>query len=288
MCFDDNVTFFKAVNWAFVAIHFCFLLACVLTVELRSTPMKVFYQLITTHDQVIDIYPIYISLFTHVAGLLFHFFFALGGKSIVDGYFSYNYTNPIRFFLQFFVDGSALVGLMCIHGFRGLDSVVMVLVMFASTLGFCYFQDQYLNVNGGFNPDKEPHTFAIPIYLFMVFIIVAKSSEHINDEASIRIAIVTLVSLFQTLIMFILQRVHIRYRYVADDEQTDQESESEDTVEKGDLGNVLERGEKIDMILDEIRRGIRFEALYYLNSVFFQMTITWIAISITRTDQVLK
>jgi len=221
-----------------------------------------------------------------LAGLLFHGIFALSGTAIVDEYFAYNFTNPIRWVLQFVVDGSALVGLMCVHGFHQVDSILMVLIIFASTLGYCYLQDQYLNSGNAFNPDKEPHVFAVPFYIAMIFIIVAKSSEHINDETSIRLAIVTLVSLFQTLIMFMLQRLHIRYRYVnvsGDDDDTDGTDEADD----GELGNVMKKGDKIDMVLDEIRRGIRYEALYYINGMLFEMTITWIIISITRTNQVL-
>jgi hypothetical protein len=149
-----------------------------------------------------------------------------------------------------------------------------------------------LNSGHAFAPDKEPHTFAIPVYIAMVFIIVAKSSEHINDEASIRIAVVTLVSLFQTLLMFIIQRLQIKYKSVEVVKHPDDDSRSikhadDDDDEGADLGDVLERGNKLDVILDEVRRGIRYETFYYLNSVFFQMTITWIIISITRSNQVL-
>lgn len=290
MCFNDNSVLFKVVSWAFALIHLCFLVACILTIVLRheDDPLTIYYKLVVTHGQVINVYPIYVALFTHATGLLFHVVFALSTSTIVEGYFSYNYTNPFRWFMQFFCDGSSLVGLMFIHGFHEFDSIVMVIVIYASTIGYCYLQDQYLNADKTFAPDREPHTFAVPIYMSMVFIIVAKSAEHINDQDSIRIAIVTLVSLFQTLIMFIIQRIHIKYKGDTGvkgvprvvDEDTDGEDED-------DLGDVMERGDKLDEFLDEVRRGIRYETFYYLNSVLFQMTITWIIISITRSNQVL-
>lgn len=297
MCFRDNISLFKAINWLFTAIHLSFLLACILTISLRKEddPLVIYYQLDLTHGQVINVYPIYISIFTHSTGLLFHFMFAITGTTIVDHYFSYNYTNPLRWFLQFIVDGSAMVGLMLIHGFHSVDTVVLVMVLYASTLGYCYLQDQYLNTSTKFEPDREPHFFAIPLYFVMILLIIAKSSEHINDEASIRMLIVTLVSLFQTLTMFILQRMHIRYQYRVESENESGHEringEDEDDEEEGDCVSSLEnvvnskQSERIDMILDEMRRGIKYEGFYYVNSVLFEMNITWIIISITRSKQ---
>lgn len=295
MCFRNNKSLFKATNWLFTVIHLAFLLACVFTVVLRDddNPLTLYYQIDLTHGQVLDVYPIYISLFTHTAGMLFHFVFALSGSTIVDHYFSYNYTNPLRWILQFVVDGSTLVGLMLIHGFHTIDTVILVMVLYASTLGYCYLQDQYLNNGEQFQPDREPHFFAIPIYFVMILLIIAKSSEHINDEASIRIAIVTLVSLFQTLVMFVLQRIHIKYQYRDEVEHrhsiVEDEDEFTDTEEERALENVVnsKHTDRVDMILDEIRRGVKYEGFYYINSVLFEMTITWIIISITRSDQVL-
>jgi hypothetical protein len=290
MCFNDNTTMFRVINWAFAFIHLCFFIACMMTIVLRKpdNPLTLYYEVVITHGQMIEIYPIYVALFTHVMGLLFHVVFALSASVILDEHFSYNNTNPLRWVMQFFCDGSSLVGLMFIHGFHELDSIIMVVVLYASTLGYCYLQDQYLNAGDVFAPDREPHTFAIPIYLVMLFIIVAKSAEHINDEASIRISIVTLVSLFQTLVMFIIQRLHIKYKgnHAISDDGTGDKHEEEDE-EEDDLGDIVDRGSKLDLILDEVRRGIRYETFYYLNSVFFQMTITWIIISITRSNQVL-
>lgn len=114
--------------------------------------------------------------------------------------------------------------------------------------------------------------------------IITKSPEHINDEASIQIAIVTAVSLFLTLSMFVLQQTHIKHHY--------KDMECDTTPREDDaeaLENVADtqKGQRIENILDEIRRGIKYEGFFYVNSVVFQTTVTWVIISITRYDQAL-
>jgi hypothetical protein len=286
MCFKDNVSLFKAINWFFTAIHLLLLVACVITLALRGKdkPLTMYYQIVLTHGEVLNVYLIYIPIFTHTAAILFHFVFALFGATIVNHYFSYNYTNPMRWVLQLVVDGSTLVGIMLIHGFNNIDTIIITIALYASTLGYCYLQDQYLNMSNQFNPDREPHFFALPIYIIMILMIITKSPEHINDEASIQIAIVTAVSLFLTLSMFVLQQTHIKHHY--------KDMECDTTPREDDaeaLENVADtqKGQRIENILDEIRRGIKYEGFFYVNSVVFQTTVTWVIISITRYDQAL-
>lgn len=286
---SSNYFVFKFINWVFAVIHLSILIACFCTVYVRDGPLIVYYQIVLTHGQLVDVYPIYVALVTHSVALLFHFIFALTGSSMVNEYIAYNYANPIRWIMQFFVDGSSLVALMLIHGFYDVGSVVLVIMLFAATIALNYLQDQYLNTDKAFFPDRQPHTFGIPLYIAMILVIVAKSSDHINDKASIRIAIVTIVSLFQTLIGFLIQKAHINFsgnKAAVDDEVF--APVDVDTAAERDLENIIEKGEQLDLVMDEISRGVKYESFHYINSTLFTLTITWVVINITRNDQILN
>lgn len=291
MCFKQNKSFFKAINWCFMTLHLVFLVTCIIVITTRNEPLTLYYKIELTHGQFFDVYPIYAPLIVHGSGVLFHFVFALIGSSIVDGYFAYSFSNPIRWFLQFMVDGGSLVGLMLIHGFHTVESILLILIIYIAILGFCYYQDHYLNPTIEFSPDKQPHTFAIPLHILMILMIIGKASEHINDNKSLKIAIVTLISLGLTLMSYIIQRLHITYRSsdigikVQDEKDTDSERGDTETLE-----NVVPSSQEmaqLDATLDEIRRGIQYESYYYLNSILFAMTVTWFIINITRSNEIL-
>ena len=284
MCFQENQSFFKAINWCFCAIHLVVFSACVAVIKTRDTPLQLYYQMQVTHDQYIDVYPIYAPLFTHGFGILFHFGFAMMSRRIVDEYFSHNFTNPLRWFLQFSADGMALVGLMLIHGFGTIESVALVWSLYGAIIGFCYYQDHYLNPHYSFRPDKEPHMFAIPLHLIMILMIIGKANEHINDEKSLHIALLTLIPLAMTLMSHIFQRYHIAYRTNFDEDDDDEDGDGENDLEN--VGSKCEI-DRLGKVLDEMRRGIQYEAYYYTNSGLFAITVTWFIINITQSDQVL-
>jgi hypothetical protein len=290
MCFKENITFFKVINWCFFVIHAVLLTACVLVTTTRDTPLTLYYQMEVTHGTYIGVYPIYAAIMTHVFGVIFHFSFAMMGAYIVEHYISHNFTNPIKWVLQGCVDGAALIGLMLIHGFHQVESVVLVLVIYTSVIVLCYYQDHYMHPSNTFNPGKSPHTFAIPIHIMMILMIVAKANEHITDEESMKIAVVTLVSLALTLVSYILQGFQITYRSprIIDDgiEKVDYDDDTEQA--EAELDSVVRPTDQLDAMLDEVRRGIQYESYYYTNSALFTMTVTWFIITITQTDQVLR
>jgi hypothetical protein len=292
MCFKENVSFFKTINLCLFSIHLVALIACIVVITSREFPLTLYYKMEVTHGQFIDIYPIYAPLFTHGVGMLFHLIFALMAQTIVDQYFAYNSTNPLRWFMKFSVDGSALVGLMLIHGFHTAESVVLILTIYAAVIGFSYYQDHYLNPDSTFRPDREPHTFAIPLHLVMIFLIIGKASEHTNDDKSVKIAIITLISLVVTLVSHVIQKFHIAYHvFHGDDipcEDVEDEYEDDGTDTRGEssvLENVAMSMDKLDVVLDDIGRGIQYETYYYADTVLFATTITWFIINITETDQ---
>lgn len=290
MCFKENTSLFKAINWFFAVFHLAFLLACVVVILQKDGPLTLYYKIYLIHDESVDVYPIYSAIVAHVAGLVFHFIFAIMGNYIVDIHFSKSYTNPIRWVQQFFVDGASLVGLMFIHGFDSVETIILIITLYAAIIGFCYFQDQYLSDDHEFNPPREPHTFAFPLHIMMILMIVAKSTDHINDEKSTKIAFVTLVSLTLTLVSYVIQRLQINYKSDTSSKKT-AEIEDEETDEESkipDLGDMSTKMDMIDKICNEIRRGIQYEIFHYTNSILFAMTVTWFIINITRTDQVLN
>jgi hypothetical protein len=221
--------------------------------------------------------------------------FAVMGRYVVEDYITYSYSNPVRWFLQFSVDGSSLLGLMLIHGFHTVESVVLILIIYVAILGFCYYQDHYLNPNDQFHPDKEPHMFAIPLHVLMILMIIGKANEHINDDKSLKIAVVTLISLSLTLVSYILQRVHISYRSKMlngdGDDPISDDDQDPDLGGDHDLGGVIHpksQTDRLDAMMDEVRRGVQYESYYYINSALFAMTVTWFTINITQTNQVLR
>jgi hypothetical protein len=198
------------------------------------------------------------------------------------------------------VDGFSLVGLMCIHGFKNTEDVILVLLIYVAILGFCYFQDHYMNPNKPFTPEKEPHTFAIPLHVLMILLIVGEATQHIDDDKSIKIAIITLISLGLTLVSYVLQRLQIKFQskellvYNLNDDD-DEKGDDDDTQSEHGTSNDLEKVvptqqtmDRLDAMLDEIRRGIQYESYYYINSTLFAMTVTWFIINITRSKETLK
>lgn len=292
MCFKNNKTFFRTYNLFFMFLQLGFLIATLGT--LFTTDVVIYYDMEITHDQTIPVKPIYISLAMHVMAVLFHMMFAIYSESIIQNYFMFNNSNSLRWIYQLFTDGAGVVGLMEIHGFGHIETFVVTLVVFASTLILCYYQDQYLNTNYEFLPEIEPHVFAIPIYVLMICFIIVKSAQSISDTFSSRIVLITIISLFQTCVMFLIQRFHI-YKTLRDrrsienmkEAEEDEEKQDKDENEQDELSNENFTENYLDMDIAILRRGIIFEIIQYTNSTLFQMTISWLIISITKSRTVL-
>jgi hypothetical protein len=283
MCLDDNVTYFRTYNVLFAVVHAAFLVAAGVTyMQVRDT-WRPYYDIAVVHDQVLHVYPLLVSLVMHTAGLLFHAAFALTARSIVEDSIAIKLSNPWRWFLQLFAEGAGLAGIMVIQGVAHLETVGVTLLIFAAVLALCYFQDEYLNSAYDFMPSKEPHLFAIPLYALLIVFITIKSTEHVDQNLNIRVAVASLVSLFQTSLMFVIQRLHIYWHRGAQRvaEGTAAAEEDGDEEARGEVKVAHDTG-------DSQRRAIFYEIIHYVNSTLFMMTVSWITISITREDVVLQ
>lgn len=259
--------------------HLSFLVASIVTI--LSVDVLTYYQLQITKTRFVPVVPLYTSITMHAIAIIFHFCFAVYSESMIQNCFYFNNSNAIRWVYQFLTDGAGIVGLMLIHGFLHFETFLIVLLVFACTLVLCYYQDQYLNTNYDFAPELEPHLFAVPIYLLLICFIIIKSAETVSDTFSSRIVLVTIISLFQTSAMFLIQRLHIR---LTKSDRNHLESLKSDEEEESKQNSA----EYIDVELRMLSRGIMFEVLQYANSTFFQMTISWLIISITRTGSTLE
>jgi hypothetical protein len=275
MCFSDNVAYFRTYNIIFATIHVAFLVAaCVTYLQYRDT-WRPYYQIIVVHDQLLDVYPLLFSIVMHGAGTLFHCGFAWAARTIVEGTMSYRMTNSWKWVLQGVAEGVGLAGIMVIQGVAHLETVGATLLIWAGVMALCYFQDEYLNPAYDFMPNKEPHFFAIPIYVLLIVFVTIKSTEHVDENLNMRVAVASLVSLFQTSFMFVIQRIHVAHRghrvVTAAPEGGDGDGDGDLAVPAG----------------DGVRRAIFYEILHYANGTVFMMVVSWINISITREDVVL-
>jgi hypothetical protein len=291
-CIEDNVSFFRIYNTVFALINLAFLIASMVTFLQVHDSSRPYYRMYLTHNQEAEVYPLYIIIGMNVAGVLFHSCFAFFASSIVNNSFQERNSNPYRCFLQFVGEGAGLVGIMVIHGIAHVETLGVVLVIFGSVLTLCYFQDEYLNTNYEFTPNKEPHFFAIPIYILLIIFVTIKSTENIKGPFGARVAIVSLIGLFQTSFMFIIQRMHISKRFSGSRVQTqtldDDDVESDgDGQEDGGAASMKDQMDAIEVGLAEIRRGIFYEILQYTNTTVFMMVVSWLIISIVRNDVVL-
>lgn len=289
-CIEDNVSFFRFYNAVFALINLAFSIASLVTLLQVHDSWRPYYRMHLTHNQETEVYPIYIVIGMNVAAVLFHSGFAFFARSIVNTSFQERNSNPYRWFLQFVGEGAGLVGIMVIHGITHVETLGVVLVIFGSVLTLCYFQDEYLNTNYEFAPNKEPHLFAIPMYILLIIFVTIKSTENIKGPFGARVAIVSLIGLFQTSFMFIIQRMHISKRFSGSRVQT-QALEDDDAESDGDdqeVGSSMkDQMDAIEVGLAEIRRGIFYEILQYTNSTLFMMVVSWLIISIVRNDVVL-
>lgn len=291
MCFKDNIGFFKMFNVAFFVVHAAILTACVITFSIMDGELPVYYKLEISHDQTIDVKLLIVPIVMHSIAMLFHFTFFLKSSDIVEITIPKNFTNPYHWYYQFIVDGMAFVGVMLIHGFHQIETIAMVIALFASIVVLCFYQDQYMNRDGMFKPTMSPHTFAIPLYVCMVLFITFKSTEHINEPDRIKISIITCVTLFQTGLMFIIQKFHINYNQLSEIDELKDTIKNGTTIEQdddsdGDLNmNISTTNNILDKEIAELRRAIKYDLLHYLNSIIFHIAITWIIINLTRADQ---
>lgn len=296
MCFKDNVSFFKMFNVAFFLIHLSVLVACFITYSAMNGDLPVYYNIEVSEQQSIEIKLLFVPISMHFIALLFHFSFFLKASDIVELTIPKNFTNPYHWFYQFIVDGVAFMGVMFIHGFKQIETVGIVLALYASIIVLCFYQDQYMNRGGQFRPTLSPHTFAIPLYICMVIFIAFKSTEHISGSERLNIAIVTSISLFQSGLMFIIQKFHINYNKVSDmDDIRDRIGEESGTsaIENAEDGEELtmpidEKNQILDLEISEMRRAIKYDLMHYLNSIIFHIAISWIIINLTRTNQTLE
>jgi hypothetical protein len=254
--------------------------------------IPVYYKLEVVENQFIDVKLLYVSFFIHSVALLFHFAFFIKANDLVELTFPRNFTNPYHWFYQFFVDGIAYVGVMLIHGFHQIETIGIVLALYGAVIVLCFYHDQYMNRENNFNPTVSPHTFAIPLYMVMVMFIAFKSTEHINAPDRLKIAIVTSISLFQSGLMFVIQKIHVNYNKVSDMEDLKkkiQDEKEENNVEEGNELNlpISETSDMLDMEIAEMRRAIKYDLFHYLNSIIFHIAISWIIINLTRAREVL-
>lgn len=291
MCFKDNVSFFKMFNVAFFVIHMTIIIACCIVYSMMDGAIPVYYQISVTGNQVVDVKLLYVSFIMHSIAMLFHFSFFLKSTDLIELMFPKNFTNPYHWLYQFFVDGIAFVGVMLIHGFQQIETVGIVLALYGAIIVLCFYQDQYMNRGGQFQPTISPHTFGIPLYIVMVLFIAFKSTEHISGPDRIKITIVTSISLFQSGLMFIIQKLHIGFNKVSDMEDLKEEIKNGDAeeVESGEELDIpiSKNNEMLDMEIAEMNRAVKYDLLHYLNSVVFHIAISWIIINLTRAGEVL-
>lgn len=282
MCLiKDNVLFFRIYNAAFTLINTAFFVAGLVTYLNVHDEWRPYYRIDLTHSQEMEVFPLYVSMVMHAAATLFHLMFILFARSIVENSFREKNTNPYRWFLQFVGEGMGLVGIMVIHGIAHIETLMVTVVVYGSVLILCYYHDEYLNRNYDFMPNKEPHFFAIPIYVLLIIFVSIKSTENINGEFTTRVAIVSLISLFQTSMMFIIQRLHIG-------KNTGNQIVSGADEEDDDAQGAPPKLDPIDEIVSDVRRGIFYEVLQYTNSSIFMGVVSWLIISIVRNDVVLN
>lgn len=288
MCFKDNIGFFKLFNVAFFLVHLTSLVACSITYSNMNGELPVYYKIEISHDQTLNVKLLIVPFIMHSTAMIFHFAFFLKGDSIVENTIPKNYTNPYHWVYQFVVDGMAFTGVMLIHGFHQIETVAIVLALFGSIIVLCFYQDQYMNRNGMFQPTISPHSFAIPLYVCMVMFIAFKSTEHIKEPDRLKIAIITSITLFQTGLMFIIQKFHVNYNKCSEMEElhTNNNEEVEEVEEGDELDMDISKTNVIlDMEIAELRRAIKYDLMHYLNSIIFHVAITWIIINLTRSDQ---
>jgi hypothetical protein len=290
MCFNDNVGFFKLFNVAFFIVHAVLLLACIITYSIMDGNLPVYYKIEISHDQTLNVKLLVVPIIMHSVAMLFHFVFFIKGGSIVEITIPKNFTNPYHWYYQFVVDGMAFVGVMLIHGFHQIETIALVIALFAAIVVLCFYQDQYMNRDGMFLPTVSPHSFAIPLYICMIMFIAFKSTEHINEPDRVKIAIITSMTLFQTGLMFIIQKFHINYNKLSDLDDLKGIIKNESAVEQSEEGEELtmpidSTNELLDMEIAELRRAIKYDLMHYLNSIIFHIAVTWIIINLTRNGQ---
>lgn len=280
MCFiKENVLFFRIYNGVFALINLAFFVAGLVTFINVHDQWRPYYRIDLTHNQEMEVFPLYVSMIMHLMTTMFHIMFVIFARSIVENSFREKNSNPYRWFLQFIGEGTGLVGIMIIHGIAHIETLMVTMVVYGAVLILCYYQDEYLNTNYEFMPSKEPHFFAIPIYVLLIVFVSIKSTENINGEFTTRVAIVSLISLFQTSMMFIIQRLHIRKNVgnqvvsAADDQEDDTGTSKMDPIDENEA---------------EVRRGIFYEILQYTNSSIFMGIVSWLIISVVRNDIVLN
>jgi hypothetical protein len=271
-------------------IHCAFLVACIITLlSPAGAAMPPYYLLEIGGDQHMEVYPIYVAITTHVIAAIFHVIFFFTASTVIDKFMVKSYNNPWHWVYIVMCDGSSMVGIMLIHGFLNIEIITMVMALFIAVIALCYLQDQYISRESSFNPEISPHTFAIPLYAILVLFISIKATQNIDNKGALRVTIVTLASLGQTAFMFILQRIH-SYLHVNYSESTVESASSENDENESESENDLKviDDRDIDAAVADVRRGIKFELLYYINSILFQMTISWVIINITRSGTTLK
>lgn len=265
---EDDVKYFRFHNVVFALIHVAFLIACGVTYLQVHETWKPYYQMQLFAGKVLDIHLIFVSFVMHSCSMVMHTCFAIWSFNIVNNNLREYHSNPYRWIMQLVGDGNALVGIMMIYGIQHIETLAVVMILYAAVLVLCYFQDEYLNPRYEFMPGKEPHLFAVPIYLCLVLFIAVKSTEKVNGDYITRINIVSLFSLFQSSIMFIIQRMHIfKQSRVIETAQTDEEDVNE----------------KLESQVSETKRALFYEVIQYVNSIVFQMVVSWLIISITKS-----
>lgn len=268
---ESDVGYFRFYNGLFAFINVALLVACVVVYFQVKNDFKPYYQIQLTSGQVLNVYLLFISLTMHSCSLFMHLVFTIWAQFIVNVMREFH-TNPYRWIMQLVGDGNAIVGIMAIYGIQHIETVAVVVILYASVLVLCYYQDEYLNPRYEFLPGKEPHVFAVPIYLCLVIFVAIKSTENVNGDFVNRINMVSLFSLFQSSAMFLIQRLHIF--------KQNKVIETAEDVEE-------DANEKLETQVSETKRALFYETIQYVNSAVFQLVVTWLIISITKNNVIL-
>lgn len=273
-----NVTLFRVTNAFFAAAHAAFLIACAVRLATEETP---FYVMELYDGITVDVFIVNVALITHVVGVSGHLSFVICAKSILDHNFTHTNTNPYRWFVQLVGDCAAFMGIMLLHdaGTR-VETLVLVFIIIAAVYAFCYLQDQY--ASGKMDADREPHTFAVPIYVALLVIVIISTTLRMRDVADTTVAIVTTGTLCQTMFTFVIQRLHHKYRVVKEvvveeDETNEDEEEGGETEPRLDIDHGKAT---LDDILSDIRRGVRYDVMHYASSFMFHASVTWVILSV--------
>ena len=289
MCFKENSSLFKLINILFIFINLGLLVATIFTLS-QKTESEPYYELLITHDQTINVHLIYLPIIMNTFGLMFHSIFVLSHKYILERQFLNYSVNNFRWIHQFFTGCFGIVTIMAINGFDHIETFVISIIMYASIIALCFFQDQYLNSSYDFNPPKSPHVFAVPFYFIFIGFLMTKSMENIHSLPSVKLSIITTVSLILFGSTFSIQQLHYytnkKLNVVHSEETVETEENKNET--NSSKKNMENKVDELDRVIKKQRHDVMFDALYCVNIGLFQIIITWMVINLSLKNATLN